>query len=102
MGVESKVTKSRKTHHSVETLPETIGNILGLSVKPQTPLSSLQFYLKPANLRYSFQEVIIYHNTSELGQKEVPYHSYDRELPIEIWFPDPTVITGVYGPYITH
>lgn len=69
MGVESKITKSKKTHHPVETLPETIGNILGLSVKQQTPLSSLEFYLKPANLRYLFQEWIVTIMSVNWGKK---------------------------------
>lgn len=52
---ENKVTKSKKTHHSVEST----GNILCLSVKLQTPLSSLEFYIESANLGDLFRELII-------------------------------------------
>lgn len=73
MRAEGKITKGRKTNHSVEILPGTLANRLGLSEKLQTPLFLLEFYLKPTNLRYLFQELIIYHNVSELRQKEVAY-----------------------------
>ena len=99
MRVESKITKSRKTQRGDSTrnygeymrsFSETTNSFVFTGILPQA--SKLEIFISRTHH---------YHNISELEQKKVPYHSYDRELPIGIWFPGPTIITGVCSPYRT-